>query len=345
MAKKSLSVQGRTQLKTYLNNVYASVGSALGEQFDVEPSVQQRLYEKAVEHGAWFLGMINVAVVTEIKGEKVGLMVAGLITKRTNTNATDRQTSSVVSEDSRGYECQFTETDVHINYAKLDQWRNRTPQQYGDLYSALYRKAMVDDRVRIGWHGVSIATTTNKATSPNGEDVNKGWIQKVREEAAAQIDEDGLTFGHADADMRNLDVVVESAKQMIPEHLRDDSELVAFISSDLMSDYRLESLAANGDKATEKTQVNDNRVTGIFAGLKAITPPFFPSGTVIVTYPENLSIYLQEGSLRRHIKDEPKRSRVEDYNSENVDYIVEETDAIGIIKGITKYVPPVVPAE
>lgn len=61
---------------------------------------------------------------------------------------------------------------------------------------------------------------------------------------------------------------------------------------------------------------------------------------MIVTYPENLSIYLQEGSLRRHIKDEPKRSRVEDYNSENVDYIVEETDAIGIIKGITKYVPP-----
>lgn len=340
---KTLTPQGRTKLKAYLSTVYAAVGAALGEQFDVEPATQQRLYEKAVEHGAWFLGMINVAYVDQIKGDKVGLMVNGLITKRTNTNDTDRQTSSVVSEDSKGYECQFTETDVHINYAKLDQWRNRTPQQYGELYSALYRKAMVDDRVRIGWHGVSIAATTNKTTNPNGEDVNKGWIQKVREEAPEQIDEDGVTFGHVDADLRNLDVVVESAKQMIPEHLRDDSELVAFISSDLMSDYRLQSLAENGDKATEKTQVNDNRVTGIFAGLKAITPPFFPAGTVIVTYPENLSIYLQEGSLRRHIKDEPKRSRVEDYNSENVDYVVEETEAIGIIKNVTKYVPPVTP--
>lgn len=274
MAKKSLSVQGRTQLKAYLNTVYAAVGASLGEQFDVEPSVQQRLYEKAVEHGAWFLGMINVEIVDDIKGDKVGLSVSGLITKRTDTENADRKTSNVVSEDSKGYECQFTETDVHINYAKLDKWRNRTPQQYGNFYSALYRKAMVDDRIRIGWHGVSIAKTTDKVANPNGEDVNKGWIQKVREEAPAQIDEDGLTFGHVDADVRNLDVVVESAKQMIPEHLRDDSELVAFISSDLMSDYRLESLAANGDKATEKTQVNDNRVTGIFAGLKAITPPF-----------------------------------------------------------------------
>lgn len=337
MAKKSLSPKGKQQFKAYLNKIYAAVNETVGEQFDVEPSVQQRLYEKAAEHGAWFLGMINVEIVDDIKGDKVGLSVSGLITKRTDTDNEERETSSVVSESDTGYECQFTEVDVHIKYSKLDKWRNRTPQQYGDLYSALYRKGMTDDRVRIGWHGVSIAKKTDKVANPNGEDVNKGWIQKVREEAAAQIDEDGLTFGHVDADVRNLDVVVESAKQMIPEYLRDDSELVAFISSDLMSDYRLESLAANGDKATEKTQVNDSRVTGIFAGLKSLTPPFFPSGTVIVTYPENLSIYLQEGSLRRHIKDNPNRSRVEDYNSENVDYIVEETEAIGIIKGVTKY--------
>lgn len=341
MAKKSLSPQGKIRLKAYLNQVYAAVNTAVGEEFDVEPSVQQRLYEKAAEHGAWFIGMINIEPVTDIKGDKVGLAVTGLVTKRTDTDSKDRTTTSVVSESEGGYECVFTEVDVHITYSKLDKWRNRTPQQYADLYSSVYRKAMTDDRIRIGWHGTSIATETDPATNPNGEDVNKGWIQKVREEAPAQIDEDGVTFGHVDADMRNLDVVVESAKQMIPEYLRDDSQLVALVSSDLMADYRLTSLAANGDEASEKVLVNDNKVVAVFAGLKAITPPFFPSGTVIVTYTENLSIYLQEGSLRRHIKDNPNRSRVEDYNSENVAYVVEETDAIGIITGVTQYVPPV----
>ncbi|RBO83427.1 phage major capsid protein, P2 family [Marinomonas aquiplantarum] len=337
MAKTLLSPQGKTRLKAYLNQVYAAVNAAVGEEFEVEPSVQQRLYEKAAEHGAWFLKLINVETVAQIKGEKVGLAVSGLLTKRTNTDSNDRKTSSVVSESKSGYECQFTEVDVHITYSKLDKWRNRTPQQYAELYSSIYRKAMTDDRIRIGWHGTSIAAETDPEKNPNGEDVNKGWIQKVRDEAAEQIDEDGLTFGHMDADMRNLDVVVESAKQMIPEHLRDDSQLMAFVSSDLMADYRLNSLAANGDQASEKVLVNDNKVMAVFAGLKAVTPPFFPSGTVIVTYPENLSIYLQEGSLRRHIKDNPTRSRVEDYNSENVDYIVEEPEAIGIITNVTQY--------
>ncbi|WP_417552075.1 phage major capsid protein, P2 family [Marinomonas fungiae] len=334
----SLSVKGRAQLKGYLNRVYAAVNAAVGEQFDVEPATQQRLYEKAVENGAWFLGMINVEPVEQIKGDKVGLSVPGLVTKRTDTDAKDRQTRSVVGESARGYECQFTEVDVHITYSKLDKWRNRTPQQYGEMYSKMYRDALTNDRIRIGWHGVSIAVETDPVANPNGEDVNKGWIQKVREEAPEQIDEDGVTYGHVNADFRNLDVVVENAKQMIPEHLRDDSSLVAFVSSDLMSANRLSTLAANGDKPSEKLLVDENRVVGVFAGLKAITPPFFPSGTVIVTYPENLSIYLQEGSLRRAIKDNPQRNRVEDYNSENVDYIVEEEQAIGIITNVTEYV-------
>ncbi len=339
MAKTSLSVKGRAQLKGYLNRVFEVSGASNGEQFDVEPSVQQRLYEKASENGAWFIGMINIEPVDQIKGEKVGLSVSGLLTKRTNTDANERTTTSVVNESKAGYECQFTEVDVHLNYSKLDKWRNRTPENYAEQYASVYRKAMTDDRIRIGWHGVSIAVETDKSTYPNGEDVNKGWLQKVREEAPAQIDEDGVTYGHADADVRNLDVLVESAKQLIPEYLRDDSELVAYISSDLMSDSRLATLAANGDKASEKMVVNDERVVGVFAGLKSMTPPFFPSGLVIVTYPENLSIYIQEGSLRRHIKDNPSRSRVEDYNSENVDYVVEETEAIGVIGKVTKFVP------
>ncbi len=42
-----------------------------------------------------------------------------------------------------------------------------------------------------------------------------------------------------------------------------------------------------------------------------------PDGTLLITPPENLSIYWQRGSRRRYLRDEPKRKRVENYESSN----------------------------
>ena len=43
----------------------------------------------------------------------------------------------------------------------------------------------------------------------------------------------------------------------------------------------------------------------------------------MITSLDNLSIYVQEGTWRRHIKDKPEKDRVEDYNSRNEGYLVE----------------------
>ena len=60
-----------------------------------------------------------------------------------------------------------------------------------------------------------------------------------------------------------------------------------------------------------------------FGGLPWESPSNFPARGLIVTSYDNLSIYVQDGSWRRHILDNPKKDRVEDFNSRNEGYVVE----------------------
>jgi ribosome maturation protein Sdo1 len=53
-------------------------------QFNVEPSVQQTL-ETKMQESVEFLKMIQIIPVKEIKGEKVGIDIAGTIAGRTDT--------------------------------------------------------------------------------------------------------------------------------------------------------------------------------------------------------------------------------------------------------------------
>ena len=60
-------------------------------QFNVLPSVQQKLETKIQESSA-FLGLINVFLVEQMSGERIGMGISGPIASRTNTDVEDRQT-------------------------------------------------------------------------------------------------------------------------------------------------------------------------------------------------------------------------------------------------------------
>lgn len=70
---------------------------------------------------------------------------------------------------------------------------------------------------------------------------------------------------------------------------------------------------------------------GAFGALPATTVPNFPArGAVITTY-DNLSIYIQEGSIRRKVKDDDELMGVTDSCYRNESYVVEdETLFVGI---------------
>ena len=62
--------------------------------------------------------------------------------------------------------------------------------------------------------------------------------------------------------------------------------------------------------------------------------PYFPKGTILITRLDNLSIYYQEGGLRRTLKDNPERDRYEDFTSSNDDWVVENYEQVALLKNI-----------
>jgi len=60
--------------------------------------------------------------------------------------------------------------------------------------------------------------------------------------------------------------------------------------------------------------------------------PYFPGRGIMVTSFKNLSIYIQKDSVRRLYDDNPKRDRYETYQSQDMDYVIEELGKIAAIK-------------
>ncbi|MCX2834467.1 phage major capsid protein, P2 family [Microbulbifer thermotolerans] len=306
--------------------------ASVSEAFSVEPTIAQELQDKIVESDA-FLREINVVPVDEIKGEKVIGSAAGLVPKRTNTDANDRQTSDVLSLGSKLYELFHTEFDTHIKWSTIDAWAKFPDFQ--ERYGKWVRKAIALARIRVGWVGTSAAAVTDPEANPNGEDVNKGWLQLLREYKEGAQWFDGTT-GTQEAgeirigkggDFENLDATVHAVKQMINPLHRGAKDLVAIVGEELVAEEKAALYKAMGQTPTEKERIEKEVVSKVYAGLPLKTDvPFFPARGILITSLDNLSIYYQTDSWRRQVQDNPKRCRVEDYNSVNEGYVIEDEE-------------------
>lgn len=336
----NLSEQGRQALDLHFVNTARAFGvqpgnPSAGQHYAATPSVAQTIYNKVVEDGNQFLRLINGAVmVGEIKGEKVGMDLTGRVASRTDTSgAGERTPKHLLNTDAKGYELFPTQFDVALKYSKIDSWA-KFPD-FAERYIRLVRQAMGNDMLTVGWHGTSAAGTTNLGSNPNLEDLNIGWLQILRDfnsgsqHYAASASE--LVLGTGDA--KNLDVLVHEAKMMLPVYHRNRDDLVALVSGDLLSAQEETYYEVNGNTPTEKAMLS-GRITRAYGGLPAITPPFFPDGIVKVTPLSNLSIYIQDSSIRRTQKDKPEKDEVQDFNSANQGYVVEDEEMAAFIEGI-----------
>ena len=305
------------------------------KMFSVEPSVAQELND-AITAKADFLERINIIPVSEIKGEKVFIGVNGPVTGRTNTKTADRQAKDASALENTTYELVDTQSDVGLPYAKIDAWAKFPDFQ--DRYSAAVQKRIAQDRIVIGFHGTIAAIQTDLEANPKLQDVNKGWLQQLREQAPQQVLKEGATPGKvtlgAGGDYANLDALVHDTKQMVDEILREDGDLVAIIGSDLLAADKAKLYTKQGDTPTEKERIENAQVIATYGGLPAFSVPNFPVNAVLVTSWDNLSIYFQDTSWRKQTVDNPKRSRVEDYNSRNEGYVIEQMEKIALTENV-----------
>lgn len=337
----ALSNAARVLINQYIARVAELNGVTVADvekSFVASPSIQQTLWQKVQESSA-FLTRVNMPIVAEMSAELIGMGIAGTISGRTNTDTTDRLGTDPGTVDNRTYDCKFTEFDVSLKWAKLDMWAKFPNFQI--MWATLVANQIALELIMVGWHGTSAAAATNRVNNPLLQDVNIGWLQKQRTENAARVLDEGedeagkVTYGtHADADYKSLDSLVYDARHtLLPAWAKNDTNLVAICNSGLLHDKYFP--LVNKDQDAQNTLATDIILSSKrLGGLQAVEVPHFPDGKIFITRFDNLSIYQQEGKNRRHIIDNPKRSRIEDYQSMNLAYVIEDLDFAVLIENI-----------
>ncbi|VFR39584.1 Phage major capsid protein [plant metagenome] len=313
-----------------LNNVSDTAAS-----FSVEPAIQQTMEQKIQESSA-FLTAINMPLVVDQMGQKIGIGVSGPSASRTDTSTNSRKPRDLGTEDPNGYVCTKTDFDTFLKYAKLDAWARHKNFQNMVRDAVLRRQAL--DRIMVGWNGTHAALQSNLEQYPLLQDINKGWLQKMRERAESRVIREGAAAGSKvrigkGGDYANIDAAVFDLVTALEPWFQDDTDLVAIVGRGLLHDKYFP-LINDNDAPTEKLASDLIMSQKRLGGVRAIAVPSFPAGTVFLTRLDNLSIYVQEGSRRRHIKEAPERDRVEFFESSNEDYAIEDYGCGALLENI-----------
>lgn len=305
-------------------------------KFTVSPSVQQTL-ENKLQLSSAFLGRINIVPVAEQSGEKLKLGTTGTIASRTNTTTNDRVPADPTDLFDDSYACKQTNFDTALKYSKLDMWAKFPDFQTRFRDVTVKQQAL--DRIMIGWNGTSAAAATNRTTYPLLQDVNIGWLQHIRTDAPAHVmDEVVASSGAVNVgegwDYENLDaLVMDVTESLIDEAARDNTGLVVICGRSLLADKYF-------SKVNRKQGAADELASDIIVskkqigGLEAVRVPFFPADALLVTTLDNLSIYYQEGKRRQQLVDNPKRDQIENYESSNDAYVVEDYGITALVENI-----------
>lgn len=327
--------------------------SDVTEKFNVTPAATQKIIA-AIRESNWFLKKINILSVINQKGEALGLGVTGMIASRTNTSeGKERKSKSVHDMKPMPYMCEQTNFDSHIRYAQLDAFAHL--KNFNKIISDQTREQIDANKITIGFYGTSCAADTDATANPNGEDVNKGWFQAIRDnnadgmlsegavpgeirigEGEPQVEDTenpGTFIGAGQGDFINLDLAVMNVKGLLGDTCINAPDLIAIIGSDLLSYDKAKFYAANGNTPSEKSRIEDMQVIGTYGGLPAVSVPGFPSTGILVTSYSNLSIYIQEGSVRRSAATKnDKLDQLESFESMNMAYVVEHLEKAAAIE-------------
>lgn len=333
----------RFQFNAYLTQV-AKLNDVpvddVAKKFSVTPSVAQTL-EDLIQKSAAFLTMVNIVPVPEQSGQPLGLGVGTTIAGTTDTTSKDREPTDPTDLSGFEYKCTQTNFDTALTYAKLDMWAKFQDFQTRIRDAIVKRQAL--DRIMIGFNGTSRAATSNRSTNKLLQDVNTGWLQQIRTNAAERV-MDSITPPSGTkrneihvgkkGDYENLDaLVMDGVSNLIDEVYQDDDGLVVICGRDILADkyFPLVNKEQDNTEALAADLIISQKRMG---GLPVVRAPFFPAETLLITRPDNLSIYWQEESRRRSVVDNAKRDRIENFESVNEAYVIEDLRGACLIENI-----------
>jgi len=179
-----LSPIARTKLSSYISDIArANNVEDAKYTFAVQPVPEQKIIA-AYQESADFLKQINIFPVDNAKGEKIGLQV-GSVAGTTDTRVKPRTPVPAGSLDLLDeYDCTQTNYDVAYYWSLLNAWKHHP--DFKAKLQAMVIKAIALDKLCIGFNGLYRAPTSDRVANPLLQDVKKGWLQKIRDNAPEQ---------------------------------------------------------------------------------------------------------------------------------------------------------------
>lgn len=315
----------KAEFYSFLRNVanyYGTDVDALirGESFALEVPKAAELGEN-IQQRSEFLKSINLDYVTDLSGYKL----RGATEKSITGRKKDGRYLARLDHTQGKYQLAETDSGIIVPWAMFDNFA-----RFGDRLAALYAEFVQTqialDQLKVGWYGKSVAENTSAADM---SDVNKGWMQLERDEKPENVMKDGATVGKIKifgegADFENLDHLAAELKSGIDLRHRDRNDLVFLVGADLIGKEAELINKAHGLTPTEKAVLGSQNLLGSFGGMRGIVPPNFPARGAVVTTLSNLSIYVQDTSVRRSYRNDEDRKGIIDSYYRNEGYVVED---------------------
>lgn len=298
----------------------------VSKQFAISGPIETALKNKLME-SVDFLKWITVEDVDQTSGQVVDVGTNKLHTGRKKGG---RHTTGT-NVDGNTYTLVETDSCAVVTWDLLSVWANSGKP--GEFMKRLNENATLNfaqDMIRVGFNGTSVAETTNSTTNPNGEDINKGWQQLVKEKSPKQIiDVDIYLSPEGGGDYTNLDSMASDLiNTKIHAALRNDPNLIVLVGADLLS-FEQARLYDAAITPTEKKAAQ--QLPNSIAGRRAMSPPFFPGMRMTVTTLKNLHIYTQKNTRHR------KSEHVEDRKQHENSYLRNEGYAVGDHEGYASF--------
>lgn len=287
--------------------------------------------ENTIKNQSSLLSRINIKATITKSGQADFFDLSNPIAGKTDTRYHSREPQCGFNPSA--YACQYTNYDVALPYATVDAWTDASKSQedFNRQAKTSIERRIALDRIMVGFNGTSGAVHSDLSANSRLQDINKGWLQIIHEQAPAQA-LTGLQYGSGQAQPSLGRLLRHAVNTGLPAALRDDPLLVAIIGADLLPDPLAQ--ASTDDGRLPDLVFHQQRQ----GGMRAASAAFFPGDSVLITRLDNLSLYFNANSHRLHYEDQANRSQIALYQQTAEAFVIENLSACLLLDNVSEVI-------